>query len=82
MRDLADGLEIEGSRLHAGQVDPWGDHRLAMATSLIGLRVPGVVISDPGVVAKSFPEYFDALREIGARVSAVEDQRPPEGPAH
>jgi 3-phosphoshikimate 1-carboxyvinyltransferase len=82
VRDLADGLEIEGSRLHAGQVDPWGDHRLAMATSLIGLRVPGVVISDPGVVAKSFPEYFDALREIGARVSSVEDQRPAEGPAH
>ncbi len=68
VRELPDGLEVEESRLQAALVDPWGDHRIAMATSLIGLAVPGVVISNPQVVAKSFPEYFDALRSIGAQV--------------
>jgi len=72
VRELPDGLEVEESSLHAAAVDPWGDHRIAMAGSLVGLAVPGVVIQNPRVVAKSFPGYFDALRSIGARVNPEE----------
>jgi 3-phosphoshikimate 1-carboxyvinyltransferase len=32
-----------------------------MAFALIGLRVPGIEIADPGCVAKTFPTYFEAL---------------------
>jgi 3-phosphoshikimate 1-carboxyvinyltransferase len=71
VRELPDGLEIEESRLSAGAVDSWGDHRIAMAASLVGLRVPGVVVRDPGVVAKSFPGFFEELERIGARVTAL-----------
>ncbi len=71
VRELPDGLEIEEGHLNGGEVATWGDHRIAMAASLVGLRVPGVVIRDPGVVAKSFPEYFEALRDAGARVEPV-----------
>jgi 5-enolpyruvylshikimate-3-phosphate synthase len=32
-----------------------------MAFSLVGLKVPGVAIEDPGVVAKTFADYWVAL---------------------
>ena len=49
-------------------LDPRGDHRIAMAFALAGLRLPGVRIRDAGVVAKSFPGYWDFLRDLGLRV--------------
>jgi 3-phosphoshikimate 1-carboxyvinyltransferase len=40
------------------RIDPRGDHRIAMSCALVGLRRPGVVITTPGVVAKSYPEFW------------------------
>lgn len=48
--------------------DSRGDHRIAMAFALVGLRLPGVRVRDPGVVAKSFPGYWEFLRGLGLRV--------------
>jgi len=45
-------------------IQTYNDHRMAMAFSLIGLRVPGVTISDPGCVSKTFPNYFEELRKL------------------
>ncbi len=73
VRELPDGLEIEG--VWAGRtlnqlpsdpvlIDPFDDHRIAMSFALLGLGRAGVSIADPGVVAKSYPEFwrdFDAL---------------------
>jgi 3-phosphoshikimate 1-carboxyvinyltransferase len=35
-----------------------------MAFALAGLRVPGIVIRDPGCVEKTFPDFFDRLEEL------------------
>jgi 3-phosphoshikimate 1-carboxyvinyltransferase len=43
------------------RIDPRGDHRIAMSFALVGLRRPGVVITTPGVVAKSYPEFWRDL---------------------
>lgn len=43
-------------------VDTYGDHRMAMAFALAGLRRPGVAVGDPGCVRKTFPAYFEVLR--------------------
>jgi 3-phosphoshikimate 1-carboxyvinyltransferase len=40
------------------------DHRLAMAFSLLALAIPGVEISDPGVVSKSWPTFFTDMAPI------------------
>jgi len=48
-------------------VETYGDHRVAMAFALAGLRRPGVRIADPGCVGKTFPEYFDVLDEALGR---------------
>jgi 3-phosphoshikimate 1-carboxyvinyltransferase len=59
----ADGLLIRpsGDGVHGGLVRTHDDHRMAMALALLGLRVPGVEIDEPDVVAKSFPGYWSAL---------------------
>lgn len=43
------------------QLDPHGDHRMAFATALAGLVVPGLTCSAPDVVAKSWPAFWSAL---------------------
>jgi 5-enolpyruvylshikimate-3-phosphate synthase len=37
---------------------------MAMAFALVGLVVDGVSISDPGVVQKTWPEYFQMLEGL------------------
>jgi len=39
-------------------IDTYDDHRMAMSFAVAGLRVPGVVINDPGCVAKTFPDFW------------------------
>ena len=46
-------------QLHGSELSTHDDHRLAMAWSLIALRVPGIVIDEPEVVSKSWPEWWD-----------------------
>ena len=48
----------------AVQVDTYGDHRMAMAFALAGLRLPGVTINDPSCVSKTFPEFFEVLASL------------------
>ena len=45
-------------------IDTYGDHRMAMAFALAGLRLPGVVVRDPSCVTKTFPEYFQVLASL------------------
>ena len=59
-----DGLTIAPRELHGSRLDTHHDHRLAMAFGLIGLRIAGVEVDDPGVVSKSWPGYWDMLREL------------------
>ena len=45
-------------------VATYGDHRMAMAFALAGLRIPNITIQDPACVAKTFPEFFDVLTAL------------------
>jgi len=59
--ELPDGLIVEGGDLHGAEIETYNDHRIAMAFALAGLRIPGIKIRDPGCVAKTFPDFFDAF---------------------
>lgn len=61
-----DGITIHANPfgLRAGLVDCHGDHRMAMAMSLMGLRVAGIDIDDPDCVAKTFPDFFDVIEAL------------------
>lgn len=63
-RETDDGLVVEPSTPHGALLEPHHDHRLAMAGALVGLRVPGICIADPGVVAKSWPGFWTALEAL------------------
>jgi len=63
-----DGLLIEPTDLLQGAVlDTHHDHRLAMAFGVLGLVVDGISVTDPGVVSKSWPGFWEALAAIPAR---------------
>jgi 3-phosphoshikimate 1-carboxyvinyltransferase len=42
----------------------YDDHRMAMSLALLGLRVPGIEIDDPGCVAKTYPGFFADLERL------------------
>jgi 3-phosphoshikimate 1-carboxyvinyltransferase len=59
-----DGMTIYPGTAHGAVIETYDDHRIAMSFSVLGLRVPGIEIADPGCVAKTFPEFFDALDRL------------------
>lgn len=67
VKERADALEIEPSLPHGGEVETYEDHRIAMSFALVGLRVPGIRIRNPGCVAKTFPDYFERLERLRPR---------------
>ena len=56
-----DGLTIHPRPLKGCAVDTYNDHRMAMSLALVGLKVPGVVIRNPGCVAKTYPGFWQDL---------------------
>ena len=40
------------------ELESHGDHRMAFAFALLGLIRPGVFVTDPGCVAKSWPDFW------------------------
>lgn len=57
-----EGLLIEGNKAYSGaEFSTYDDHRMAMALSLVGIKIPGIKIQDPACVNKTFPEFFDYL---------------------
>ena len=64
VEEFADGLRIIPRPLHEAVIETYNDHRMAMSMTLIGLRVPGIVIRDPGCVAKTYPLFFEDLERL------------------
>jgi 3-phosphoshikimate 1-carboxyvinyltransferase len=60
-----DSLSIHPAPLHGGTIDPANDHRTAMSFAVLGLGIGGITITDSGCVNKSFPGFWDILRNAG-----------------
>jgi 3-phosphoshikimate 1-carboxyvinyltransferase len=60
-REEPDGFVVHPGVPLPARVRTYDDHRMAMSFALLGLRVPGIEIEDPGCVAKTFPGYWDTL---------------------
>lgn len=61
-----DGFAIEGPQaLYGAEIEPFHDHRIAMAFAIAGLVATGETrILNPECVAISYPEFFDVLSSI------------------
>jgi 3-phosphoshikimate 1-carboxyvinyltransferase len=55
--ETPDGLVVRPRPLHGGLFRTYGDHRLATAGALLGLRVPGVLVEDVETTAKTLPGF-------------------------
>ncbi len=64
----SDTMEWEGERrpiTEMPEFDTYEDHRMAMALAPVSVYVPGIVIRDVEVVSKSYPTFWDDLRNAG-----------------
>jgi 3-phosphoshikimate 1-carboxyvinyltransferase len=59
-----DDLIVTPGTLRKTRVDSHGDHRIAMALALVGLRQSGIEIGQPEVVRKTWPRYFEMLGSL------------------
>ena len=65
-----DGVVIRGGAIGGGRVDSHGDHRIAMAFTMAGLRADDeIVIDDCANVNTSFPGFVDLAAGLGSRVT-------------
>ena len=68
--EYEDGMSITGG-VTGGVVDSHGDHRLAMALSLIGLK-HDIEITNGEVFDVSFPNFIESMAELGFELELVE----------
>ncbi|NMB78184.1 MAG: 3-phosphoshikimate 1-carboxyvinyltransferase [Methanomicrobiales archaeon] len=59
----SDSLTISPAPLHGGTIEPANDHRTAMSFAVLGLYTGGITIGNSECVNKSFPAFWDLLRE-------------------
>ncbi len=74
VEERPDGLRVAGRSagsargappLHGAEIDPRGDHRIAMAFAIAALAAQGeTAIGDADCVAVSFPEFFPTLDRL------------------
>ena len=69
LEEFEDGMSITGG-VSGGIVDSCGDHRLAMAFSLIGLK-HDIEIVNGEVFDVSFPNFIESMAEIGFELELV-----------
>jgi 3-phosphoshikimate 1-carboxyvinyltransferase len=71
VEERPDGLRVEGrsaGRLHGAEIDPRGDHRMAMAFAVAALGAEGeTIIRDAECAAVSFPSFFATLDRLVER---------------
>jgi 3-phosphoshikimate 1-carboxyvinyltransferase len=65
---IDDRITIRPVPLHGGTIDPENDHRTAMSFAVLGLGIGGITITDAECVNKSFPDFWDRLKQAGVPV--------------
>ncbi len=71
VEERPDGLRVAGrksGRLRGAEIDPYGDHRIAMAFAVAGLAAQGAtLIRDADCAGVSYPAFFDDLERVAER---------------
>src|SRR5262249_48854537 len=71
VKERPNGLKVEGrdaGKLRGAEIQPRGDHRIAMAFAVAGLAAEGnTLIRDAGCAGVSFPTFFSELNRLAER---------------
>ena len=57
-------------KVGSGEIETYNDHRMAMSFAVAGVAAPGIVITNPGCVSKSYPGFFEELERQGMKVKS------------
>ena len=64
-----DWIKIYPGNLKGGLVNAHNDPRIAMAFSIIGLKVPGVIIDHTDCVTKIYPDFFTLWNQLSEKTN-------------
>ena len=71
VEERPDGLRVEGrsaGKLRGAEIEPYGDHRIAMAFAVAALAATGpTLIRNADCAAVSYPTFFDDLQRVAER---------------
>jgi len=72
----ADGIQVTGVKhLHGGEIQSFGDHRIAMAFAMAGLRAESpITVRDCANVDTSFPGFVALARQAGLQITEQKAQ--------
>ena len=52
-------------------IDTYEDHRMAMAFAPAAIKYPGLKINNPEVVSKSYPHFWEDLKQAGFEIREI-----------
>lgn len=64
VEEREDSVTIHPGTIQPATIETYDDHRMAMSFALVGLKVPGIVISDPDCTVKTYPRFFTDLEQL------------------
>jgi len=71
VEERPDGLRVEGraaGKLRGAEIEPYADHRIAMAFAIAALGASGpTVVRDADCAGVSYPKFFDDLERVAER---------------
>jgi len=68
VREEKDAMFITGGAPQGAVIDSMGDHRIAMAFSILGVLAGGATIESAECVCKTYPEFWNVLKSLGGEV--------------
>jgi 3-phosphoshikimate 1-carboxyvinyltransferase len=68
VRDERDILYITGATPSGAAIDSKGDHRIAMAFSILGMLAGNTTIEGAECVTKTYPDFWATLKSLGGEV--------------
>jgi 3-phosphoshikimate 1-carboxyvinyltransferase len=66
-----DGTFDTSLEIKSPVINTYHDHRMALAFAPAAMVFPEIIIDDPQVITKSYPQYWDDLKNVGFSVNEV-----------
>ena len=72
VRELPDGMIIEGAKLHGAELETYDDHRIAMALTVAALAADGEsIINGMESAAVTYPDFISDFKALGADINVI-----------
>lgn len=63
VKTTKDSITIQKGKFRPASIATYNDHRMAMCFAVLGTKVPGIVIENPGCTNKTYPDFWEDLEK-------------------